>query len=100
MGHWLPPMSCFLFYAVLLYYTHTVDGMTRKLSLYYWFFPAIKSGSVQKKEELDYFTTQPGRKRCCKKAGASCLDFRDANAAIVRYDREHKHDKTKQIPIH
>ncbi|EZP77512.1 Male sterility domain-containing protein [Parageobacillus genomosp. 1] len=32
-------------------------------------------------------------------AAKSCPDFRDVIPVMVRYYREHKHDKTKQIPI-
>jgi hypothetical protein len=29
----------------------------------------------------------------------NCPDFRNVIPVMVRYYREHKHDKTKQIPI-
>ncbi|NIK14576.1 hypothetical protein BDD39_001086 [Saccharococcus thermophilus] len=66
--------------------------------------PAIRKRLGTEKEALDYFECMAvydatEAQTVLQKAGISCPDFRDVIPVMVRYYREHKHDKTKQIPI-
>jgi nucleoside-diphosphate-sugar epimerase len=66
--------------------------------------PAIRKRLGTEKEALDYFECMAvydatEAQTVLQKAGISCPDFRDVIPVMVRYYREHKHAKTKHIPI-